>query len=160
MFVLFCPARLLMRITIQLRLQPSRVHPAPSRALARGGARAFRHQPDGRNAPRSVARRPIPRHRTGSSRSCHLKRPAASSSSARTLVQRPPSLRRQLFRVADALRNPKKTVFDFRAHFCHAAPMETHAFGLRIPANAPKGQKPFSVSRKSGLSLSRPRAAV
>ena len=60
----------------------------------------------------------------------------------------------------DALRNPKKPVFDFRAHFCHSAPMETHAFGFRLRANAPEGQKRFPISRKSGLSLSRPRAAV
>jgi hypothetical protein len=42
-------------------------HPAPSRALARGGARAFWHRPAGRNDPQSVARRPLRRlrHRTG-----------------------------------------------------------------------------------------------
>jgi hypothetical protein len=43
--------------------RPSRArlrHPAPSRALARGGARALRHRPAGRNDPRSVARRPLP----------------------------------------------------------------------------------------------------
>jgi hypothetical protein len=35
-------------------------------------------------------------------------------------------------------------VFDFRAYFCHSAPMETHAFGFRLRANAPEGQKRFS----------------
>ena len=29
-------------------------------------------------------------------------------------------------------RNPRKSVFDSRAHFCHSAPMETHAFGFRL----------------------------
>ena len=43
-------------------------------------------------------------------------------------------------------RNPKKPVFDFRAHFCHSAPMETHAFGFRLRANAPEGQKRFPIS--------------
>ena len=38
-------------------------------------------------------------------------------------------------------------VFDFRAHFCHSAPpMETHAFGFRLRANAPEGQKRFPIS--------------
>ena len=41
-----------------------------------------------------------------------------------------------------------KTVFDFRAHFCHSAPMETHAFGFRLRANAPEGQKRFPISRR------------
>jgi hypothetical protein len=40
-------------------------------------------------------------------------------------------------------RNPKRPVFDFRAHFCHSAPMETHAFGFRLRANTPEGQKQF-----------------
>jgi hypothetical protein len=39
--------------------------------------------------------------------------------------------------MAGRARNPKKPVFDFRAHFCHSAPMETHAFGFRLRANAP-----------------------
>jgi hypothetical protein len=45
--------------------------------------------------------------------------------------------------VAASLRD--QTVFDFRAHFCHSAPMETHAFGLRLPVNASDGQKRFPV---------------
>jgi hypothetical protein len=36
-----------------------------------------------------------------------------------------------------------RAAFDFRAHFCHSAPIETHAFGLRLPANAPQGQSDF-----------------
>ena len=36
--------------------------------------------------------------------------------------------------------------FDFRAHFSHSAPMETHALGFRLPANAPEGQKRFPTS--------------
>ena len=43
--------------------------------------------------------------------------------------------------------SPPATVFDFRAHFCHSAPMETHAFSFRLPANAPDGEKPFPISR-------------
>ena len=42
--------------------------------------------------------------------------------------------------------NPRKPVFDARAHFCHSAPMETHALGFRLRANAPKGQKRFPIS--------------
>ena len=75
------------------------------------------------------------------------------------LFSGPSPLRRQLFRVAGAPRNPKKPVFDFRAHFCHSAPMETHAFGFRLRANAPEtksnflsvnapeGQKQFPISK-------------
>jgi hypothetical protein len=43
-------------------------------------------------------------------------------------------------------RNPKRPVFDFRAHFCHSAPMETHAFGFTLRANASDGQKRFPIS--------------
>ena len=38
-------------------------------------------------------------------------------------------------------------VFDFRAHFCHFAPIETHAFGFRLPANAGEGHKRFPIRR-------------
>jgi acyl-CoA reductase-like NAD-dependent aldehyde dehydrogenase len=38
---------------------------------------------------------------------------------------------------------------NFRAHFCHSAPMETHASGFRLRANAPEGQKPFFISQTS-----------
>jgi hypothetical protein len=31
-------------------------------------------------------------------------------------------------------------------NFCHSAPMETHAFGFRLRANAPEGQKRFPIS--------------
>ena len=41
---------------------------------------------------------------------------------------------------------PEKAVFDLRAHFCHSAPMEMHAFGFRLRANAPEGQKRFPIS--------------
>ena len=43
--------------------------------------------------------------------------------------------------------------FDFRAHFCHSAPMETHAFAFRLLANAPQGQKRFPISRLLGVAL-------
>ena len=55
-------------------------------------------------------------------------------------------LRNSLSPPASTPRNPKKPVFDFRAHFCHSAPMETHAFGFRLRANAPEGQKRFPIS--------------
>jgi len=102
--------------------------------------------------PRSVARRPLPRlrHRTGHGVLRHLTRPAAPECASRTLVKRPPALRRQLFRVAGAPRNPKKPVFDFRAHFCHSAPMETHASGFKLRTNAPKGLKRFPISQTPG----------
>ena len=50
------------------------------------------------------------------------------------------------FDLWNAPRNPKRPVFDFRAHFCHSAPMETHAFGFTLRANAPEGQKRFPIS--------------
>ena len=37
--------------------------------------------------------------------------------------------------------------------FCHSAPMETHAFGFRLPANAPEGQKRFPISSVAGAPL-------
>ena len=43
------------------------------------------------------------------------------------------------------------SVFDFRAHFCHSAPMETHAFGFRLRANAPEGQKRFPIRKSREL---------
>ena len=49
-------------------------------------------------------------------------------------------------RVAGAPRNPKKPVFDFRAHFYHSAPIETHASSFKLRANAPEGQKRFPIS--------------
>ena len=121
---------------------PVIAHPAPSRALARGGARAFRHRPAGRNDSRSLARRPLPRlrHRTGRGVLRHLKRPA----SAQVHLSHP------LFSGPQASGQP---VFDFRAHFCHSAPMETHAFGFRLRANAPEGQKRFPISKRTDPEL-------
>lgn len=56
----------------------------------------WRYRPSGRNDPRSVARRPLPRlrHRTGHGLLPHLKRPTAPRCASRTLVQRPPALGR------------------------------------------------------------------
>ena len=39
-----------------------------------------------------------------------------------------------------------RPVFDFQAHFCHSAPKEAHAFGFRLRADAPEGQKRFPIS--------------
>ena len=45
-------------------------------------------------------------------------------------------------------------VFDFRAHFCHSAPVETHAFGFRLRANAPEAKSDFlSVTHPVRLSI-------
>ena len=35
-------------------------------------------------------------------------------------------------------------VFDFRAHFCHSAPMEAHAFSFRLRAQRPGVPKAIS----------------
>ena len=68
-----------------------------ARVGQRGGARAFRHRPAGRNDPRSVARQPLPRlrHRTGRAIR-QLKRPAAPECASRTPCSAAPALRRQL----------------------------------------------------------------
>ena len=42
---------------------------------------------------------------------------------------------------------PRAPVFDFRAHFCHPAPMETHAFGFRLRANARRTKSDFLSGR-------------
>ena len=80
------------------------------------------------------------RHRTGRCVPRQLKRSAAPECASRTPCSAAPAaLRRQ-------------PVFDFRAHFCHSAPMETHAFGFRLRANAPEGfpisegEKRFPIS--------------
>ena len=39
-------------------------------------------------------------------------------------------------------------VFDFRPTFVTLRRMETHAFGFRLRANAPEGQKRFPISRR------------
>ena len=87
-------------------MRSHRAHPAPSRALARGGARAFRHRPAGRNDPRSVARRPLPRlrHRTGHGVLRHLKRPAAPKCASRTPCSAAPSPPAAAFAGAPATR--------------------------------------------------------
>jgi len=47
---------------------------------------------------------------------------------------------------------------NFRAHFCHSAPMEMHASGFRLRANAPEGPKPFSISQTPGQRPGGPKA--
>ena len=37
------------------------------------------------------------------------------------------------------------SVFDFRAHFDHSAPIEAAVFGFRLPANASEGKKGFLI---------------
>ena len=41
--------------------------------------------------------------------------------------------------------NPKKPVFDFRAHFCHSAPVETHASGFRLRTNARRAKSERAI---------------
>ena len=98
----------------------------------------------GRNDPRSVARRPLPRlrHRTGRGVLRHLKRPAAPECASGTLVQRPRAPA-TAFSGCGA-RNPKKPVFDFRAHFCHFAPHGNARFRLETPGQRPGGPKTIS----------------
>ena len=48
-----------------------------------------------------------------------------------------------------------RPVFDFRAHFCHSAPMETPTSGFGLRANAPEGQKRFPISSEATLPLAR-----
>jgi hypothetical protein len=107
--------------------------PAPTRRAKRPSIRGST-TPSPTTTPNRSWRSPPPERR---------QRPSAPLA---PVVHRPPALRRQLFRVVGAPRNPKKPVFDFRAHSCHSAPMETHAFGFRLPGNAPEGQKRFPIS--------------
>ncbi len=83
--------------------------------------------------------------------------PPETSGSARVrlshhLVQRPPALRRQLFRVAGAPRNPKKPVFDFRAHFCHSAPWK-RTLSASDPGQLPGGPKAISYQFNSEVNI-------
>ena len=105
------------------------------------GARAFRHRPAGRNDPRSVARRPLPRLRKPN-RSWRSAPPETSGSAqvrSRTPCSAAPS-------------PPAAVCLTSGAHFCHSAPMETHAFGFRLRANAPEGR--FPISDRLRLSVS------
>ena len=88
-----------------------------------------------RNDPRSVARRPLPRlrHRTGRVVLRQLK----PSGSAQVRLSHP---------LFSGPQPSGGSAFDFRAYFCHSAPMETHAFGFRHRDNAPEGQKRFPIS--------------
>ena len=76
--------------------------------------------------------------------SATLKRPAAPERASRTpcsAASIPPAAG---FSGCEARpRNPKKSVFDFRAHFGHSAPMETHTFGFKLVANAPGAKSDF-----------------
>ena len=85
------------------------------------------------------------RHRTGHGVLRHLKRPAAPKCASRTPCSAAPS---PPVRVAGVPHNPKRPVFDFRAHFCHSAPIETHAFDFRLSANAPESEKRFPISNR------------
>ena len=44
--------------------------------------------------------------------------------------------------------SPPAAQLDFRAHFCHSAPMETHAFGFTTPGQRPGGPKAISYQFK------------
>ena len=54
-------------------------------------------------------------------------------------------------------RNPKKSVFTSGPTFV-TLPMETHAFGFRLRANAPEGQKRFPISTSTVWRTRGPRA--
>jgi hypothetical protein len=105
-------------------------------------------------APTRLAKRPSIRGSTTPSPTTTPNRswrppPPETSGSARVRLSHP------LF-SGPALRRP---VFDFQAHFCHSAPIETHAFGFRLPASAPGAKSDFlSVTGQTivvggGLSL-------
>ena len=131
---------------------PATQYRLPVRLVCYEACRAFRHRPDGRNDPRSVAPPSRLRHRTG-----HGVSPAPETpGSARVRLSHPlfsgPHPPAAAFSGCGRAPKPEKPVFDFRAHFCHSAPMETHAFGFRLPANAPDGQKRFPISAR-GLSI-------
>jgi hypothetical protein len=105
------------------------------------GVRAFRHRPAGRNDPRSVTRRPLPRLRKPN-RSWRSP-PPETSGSAQVRLSHP------LFS------GPQPSggsffVFDLPAPYCQSAPTETHAFGFRLGTNAPEGQKRFPISERGG----------
>jgi hypothetical protein len=79
-------------------------------------------------------------------------RPPAPECTSPTLVQRPAGLLRPCLTS--------------RPTFCHSAPMETHAFGFRLRANASAGQKRSPISQLHAIdqndidrsSLQRPRS--
>ena len=57
---------------------------------------------------------------------------ATRNGSARVRISHPLSSGSQL-----------RPVFDFRARFCHSRPMETHAFGFRLQADARSAKSDF-----------------
>ena len=82
------------------------------------------------------------RQRTGHGLLRHLKRPASAQVRlSHSLVQRPPALR--------------QPAFDFRAPFCHCAPMEAHAFGFRLRANARRTKSDFISKMNGGVKWKR-----
>jgi hypothetical protein len=50
------------------------------------------------------------------------------------------ALSRAAHRFPESDRSSPLAMFDFPAHFCHAAPMETHAFGFQTPRQARRAE--------------------
>jgi hypothetical protein len=50
---------------------------------------------------------------------------------------------------------PKKPVFDFRAHFCHSAPMETHVSGFRRQRHGGPKAISYQLAKRSGPARSK-----
>ena len=88
-------------------------------------------------------------HRSGHGVLRHLKRLAAPECASGTLVQRPPALRRRSFGLRARPATRKSPCLTSGPTFFHSAPMETYAFGFRLLANAPEGQKRFPISQLS-----------
>ena len=98
---------------------PATQYRLPVRLVCYEACRAFRHRPDGRNDPRS-----LPDYDTEPVMAFlrHLKRPAAPECASRTPCSAGRTLRRQLFRVAGAPRNPKSPCLTFGPTFVTLRP--------------------------------------
>ena len=64
--------------------------------------------------------------------------------------------------VIERILRPSAAAFDFRAHFCHSAPMETHCFRLQTPGQRPGGSKRFltTVEAEAEVASARTPAAA
>ena len=123
-----------------------RAHPAPSRALARGGCACIAAPTRRAKRSSTVAQRP-PSPTTTPNRSWRSPPPERSGSAKcafRTPCSAAPSPPAGGLRASPATR--KSPCLTSGPHSCHSAPMETHAFGFTLRANAPELQKRFPIS--------------